>query len=112
MRRPELLERIRKAVDAEPLDPGTATEIACRVEREPAELLRPLLEAARELGLRGHGSSVTVSLNVFIPLTNLCRNRCAYCTFAKPFWDSNDDIKARNNPDGIFYYDRNRKSYY
>ena len=29
------MERIRKAVDAEPLDPATATEIACRVEREP-----------------------------------------------------------------------------
>jgi FO synthase len=24
-----------------------------------------------------------VSRNVFIPLTNLCRDRCAYCTFAK-----------------------------
>jgi len=27
---------------------------------------------------------VTVSRNLFIPLTNLCRDRCAYCTFAKP----------------------------
>jgi len=26
---------------------------------------------------------VTVSRNVFVPLTNLCRNRCSYCTFAK-----------------------------
>jgi FO synthase len=26
---------------------------------------------------------VTVSPNVFIPLTNLCRNRCTYCTFVK-----------------------------
>ena len=29
------------------------------------------------------GDVVTVSRNVFIPLTNLCRDRCAYCTFAK-----------------------------
>src|SRR4030095_259939 len=29
------------------------------------------------------GDRVTVSRNVFIPLTNLCRDRCAYCTFAK-----------------------------
>jgi FO synthase len=26
---------------------------------------------------------VSVSRNVFVPLTNLCRDRCAYCTFAK-----------------------------
>ena len=26
---------------------------------------------------------VTYSRKVFIPLTNLCRNRCSYCTFAK-----------------------------
>jgi FO synthase len=81
--RAELLERIRKAVDAEPLDRETASAIASAVEREPLGLLEPLLEAACELGVRGHGRSVTVSLNVFIPLTNLCRNRCAYCTFAK-----------------------------
>ena len=29
------------------------------------------------------GDVVSVSRNVFIPLTNLCRDRCAYCTFAK-----------------------------
>jgi len=29
------------------------------------------------------GDVVTVSRNVFIPLTNLCRDRCSYCTFAK-----------------------------
>ena len=32
---------------------------------------------------RGNGDVVSVSRNVFIPLTNLCRDRCAYCTFAK-----------------------------
>ncbi len=40
-------------------------------------------EAARESKLRGKGDGVTVSRNVFIPLTNLCRDRCSYCTFAK-----------------------------
>ncbi len=83
MLRSELLERIRKAVDAEPLGREAAVAIATEIEREPTGLLEPLLEAGRELGIRGHGHSVTVSLNVFIPLTNLCRNRCAYCTFAK-----------------------------
>jgi FO synthase len=82
--RAELLERIRKAVDAEPLARADAIEIAKALEIRPAELLEPLLEAAQELGIRGHGRVITVSRNVFIPLTNLCRNRCGYCTFAVP----------------------------
>ncbi len=83
MIRAELLERIRKAVDSEPLERAPATEIAEWLERAPGELLEPLLEAGQELGRRGHGREITFSRNVFIPLTNLCRNRCAYCTFAK-----------------------------
>jgi FO synthase len=38
---------------------------------------------ALESKLRGKGDLVSFSRNVFIPLTNLCRDRCAYCTFAK-----------------------------
>ena len=78
----ELRERIRKAVDAEPLSRPVAVEIMARVERAPETILEPLLEAARELGIRGHGRVVSVSRNVFIPLTNLCRDRCGYCSFA------------------------------
>ncbi len=80
--RAELLERIRKAVDAEPLTYADAVAIAERLEHDAASILEPLLEAGRELGERGHGRVITVSRNVFIPLTNLCRNRCSYCTFA------------------------------
>jgi FO synthase len=40
-------------------------------------------EAAAESTRRALGDAVTFSRNVFIPLTNLCRDRCAYCTFAK-----------------------------
>jgi FO synthase len=42
-----------------------------------------VLEAAAESTRRAQGDVVTFSRNVFIPLTNLCRDRCAYCTFAK-----------------------------
>ena len=79
----EILERIRKAVDAEPLDRPAARAIAEQLERAPEEVLEPLLEGAQELSRSEHGDVITVSLNVFIPLTNLCRDRCAYCTFAK-----------------------------
>jgi FO synthase len=39
---------------------------------------------ARRLRELGHGSLVTYSPKVFIPLTKLCRDVCGYCTFARP----------------------------
>ncbi len=45
---------------------------------------RALFEAARALRDEGHGKTITYSRKVFIPLTTLCRDRCTYCTFAKP----------------------------
>src|SRR5258705_2446666 len=50
-------------------------------------LARPLDELcaeARGLRAEGHGRLVTYSPKVFIPLTQLCRDACGYCTFARP----------------------------
>src|SRR3984957_11729087 len=38
---------------------------------------------ARRRQADSHGTRVTFSPKVFIPLTMLCRDRCGYCTFAK-----------------------------
>lgn len=43
-----------------------------------------LLAQARELKRQGHGDLVSYSPKVFIPLTQLCRDTCGYCTFAHP----------------------------
>ena len=67
-KRDQLLERIRKAVDAEPLDRAAAVEVAVYLDRAPDEILEPLMEAARELGIRGHSREITFSRNIFIPL--------------------------------------------
>ena len=48
-----------------------------------APLADLMAEAARLRDL-GHGTRMTFSPKVFIPLTMLCRDRCGYCTFAKP----------------------------
>jgi FO synthase len=50
----------------------------------PEQPLQPLLAAAREVCLEGHGDRVTYSPKAFLPLTQLCRDNCGYCTFAKP----------------------------
>lgn len=42
-----------------------------------------LLEVARDLTDRLKGNRVTYSKKVFIPLTNLCRDYCGYCTFRR-----------------------------
>ena len=43
-----------------------------------------LTEVAAALRDSGHGSVVSFSRKVFIPLTRLCRDVCHYCTFARP----------------------------
>ena len=47
------------------------------------DVLSVLTEAAFESKRSVKGDVLTVSRNVFIPLTNLCRNRCTYCSYAK-----------------------------
>ena len=42
------------------------------------------MAAAAALRDRGHGAIVSYSRKVFIPLTQLCRDACHYCTFAHP----------------------------
>ncbi|HEX5949005.1 MAG TPA: bifunctional FO biosynthesis protein CofGH [Actinomycetota bacterium] len=46
-------------------------------------MLEELLRVASSLRDLGHGSVVTFSRKVFVPLTMLCRDVCHYCTFAK-----------------------------
>src|ERR1700685_4100010 len=49
----------------------------------PDSALAAMLSAAAELRDRGKGRDVTYSRKVFLPVTNLCRDRCTYCTFRK-----------------------------
>lgn len=49
----------------------------------PAAPLAELLSLSESLTLSGFGTTVTYSRKVFIPLTQLCRDVCHYCTFAK-----------------------------
>ncbi len=72
----------RDAVETGRLDRAAAERIGRRLLAD-AHVLEAIAEAAAEAKRRTHGDVVTVARNVFIPLTNLCRDRCTYCTFAK-----------------------------
>ncbi len=61
--------------------PDPALALAYLEGRRSAE---PLLAEAGGLRDEGKGRTVTYSRKVFVPLTTLCRDRCTYCTFAKP----------------------------
>jgi FO synthase len=65
-----------------------APEHASRVPADVRALvdvpLPELMAEAAKLRDQGHGARVTFSPKVFIPLTMLCRDKCGYCTFAKP----------------------------
>lgn len=45
--------------------------------------LSALLAEASQMAREAHGHNISFSRKVFIPLTQLCRDTCAYCTFAK-----------------------------
>jgi 7,8-didemethyl-8-hydroxy-5-deazariboflavin synthase CofG subunit len=72
----DILDRALAGVELTQFD--AAALIEC-----PERELDMLLAAAAELRDRGHGRTVTYSRKVFLPITNLCRDRCTYCTFRK-----------------------------
>ena len=45
--------------------------------------LDEMLATASAIRAGAHGTRITFSPKVFIPLTELCQDRCGYCTFAK-----------------------------
>src|SRR5437762_3055466 len=60
------------------LSPAEALALA---ECSDPGALMPIAAALRD---EGHGNLVSYSRKVFIPLTQLCRDVCHYCTFAHP----------------------------
>ena len=62
--------------------PPTRDEAVALLGATGAEL-EALLQDAAALRDAGKGRVVTYSRKVFIPLTNLCRDSCGYCTFVR-----------------------------
>jgi len=56
---------------------------AVRMMRCSEDDLPLLLDAAQQLRAQHKGNIISYSRKVFLPLTNLCRDYCGYCTFRR-----------------------------
>src|ERR671918_923228 len=70
---------LKDCLDGKSLTRSEALQLAS-VQDDEFELL---LATAAELRNRSKAKIVTFSPKIFIPLTNLCRDFCGYCTFRK-----------------------------
>ena len=92
--RPAIRDAIETALEGRRLSDDQALALAdVRGAEHPA-----LWAAAAAMRDRGRPPVVTYSRKVFIPLTNLCRDICSYCTFAH----TDDDPRAHTmSPDEV-----------
>jgi FO synthase len=74
-----LEDALRKPLAGDDLSRAEATALLAA----DADLLPPLLAAASTRRDAAWGRTLTYSPKVFLPVTNLCRDRCTYCTFRK-----------------------------
>ncbi len=79
---------------AKPISRGAA----CRLLRADDGLLPSLLSAAQLTRARFKPAVITYSRKVFLPLTNLCRDYCGYCTFRR---DPGDPGAHTMSPDEV-----------
>jgi 7,8-didemethyl-8-hydroxy-5-deazariboflavin synthase CofG subunit len=85
---------LEKAVAGEVLTGSDGRSLFDCSEAETGALLR----VAAEMRDRAKGRTVTYSRKIFLPITNLCRDRCSYCTFRK---DPDDPDAWTMTPDDI-----------
>jgi len=100
---PQYLRRMRAAVRA-PLDRAlegrliSEAEAGVLIELSAAAEVSAILAVAGYLRTRIKGTVITYSPKVFLPVTNLCRDRCSYCTFRA---DPGDPHAWTMSPDEI-----------
>jgi len=76
--RPEVRGPLLRALDGCAISDA---EAAALIALEASGDVSVLLAVAGHVRTRRKGTIITYSPKVFLPVTNLCRDRCAYCTF-------------------------------
>ncbi len=74
---------LRKAAAGDRLSEDDAYALIHRDTAGGRDYLAKLCATAGQLRDRAHGRRLTYSPKVFLPVTNLCRDRCTYCTFRR-----------------------------
>lgn len=85
---------LEKAARLEPLGDDDAYALL----QVPESDLSVLCDVASAMRDAAHGRTLTYSPKVFLPVTNLCRDRCTYCTFRR---DPGDAGEWTMTPDEI-----------
>src|SRR6267143_3980765 len=96
-----LISDTRCATAAELASAGStpiSREAACRLLEADDEMLPSLLSVAQVARARFKPAVITYSRKVFLPLTNLCRDYCGYCTFRR---DSGEPGAHTMTPDEV-----------
>ncbi|MGK0742139.1 7,8-didemethyl-8-hydroxy-5-deazariboflavin synthase CofG [Leucobacter sp. Z1108] len=114
-RDPELVQRLNEVLDALEARPAVSdrpelsvSEVELLLQATGPALDRLLRQAARlrDIGLEraGRPGVITFSKKIFLPITNMCRDRCHYCTFVesplqmlrqgKPLYMSSEQVLA------------------
>jgi FO synthase len=96
--RSELVAALARAAGGTP--PTRDEAVALLGDTSCTELLLDVAGALRDAHW---GSTVTYSPKVFLPVTNLCRDRCTYCTFRK---DPDDPDAWTMLPDDVAAWSR------
>jgi 2-iminoacetate synthase ThiH len=78
--RPDMVDAKARRIAMERMATEDTARILASLEAVP---LSELLQQATAMRRAGHGNVISYSRKVFIPLTQLCRDVCGYCTFAK-----------------------------
>jgi 7,8-didemethyl-8-hydroxy-5-deazariboflavin synthase CofG subunit len=78
----DALSTMVQDLDASGTD-AISQDAACRLLCTGDRELPFLLAAAQRVRARFHPATITYSRKVFLPLTNLCRDYCGYCTFRR-----------------------------
>jgi FO synthase len=95
---------LERALDGARIDEAEAQLL---IDTEAPDEVAALIAVAGHLRTRLHSSVITFSPKVFLPVTNLCRNRCSYCTFRS---DPEDAHAWTMAPDEIRTSSRNGRA--
>jgi FO synthase len=99
--RPVIRAPLERALDGAWLG---ETDAQALIDTEAPDEVSALIAVAGHLRTRLKGTVITYSPKVFLPITNLCRDRCSYCTFRS---DPNDAHAWTMLPDEIRTCSRN-----